>query len=121
MAFANLARVAEENLVVGFGARGQLGHALVQSYTARGALVAGLTRQQCDVADPNAVRAALRTHAPDLVFNATAYNLVDQAEREPDVAHRLNALIPAQIARAAAQQVATAQARGQQPCVITAA
>jgi dTDP-4-dehydrorhamnose reductase len=85
------------------GANGQLGHALVQSYTARGALVSGLTRQQCDVADPRAVRDAMRTHAPDLVFNATAYNLVDQAEQEPDVAHRLNALIPAQIARAAAQ------------------
>jgi dTDP-4-dehydrorhamnose reductase len=91
------------NKILVLGANGQLGAALVKTYTARGQHVVGLPRELCDVADPTAVRAAIAEHDPQLIFNATAYNLVDQAEREPDAAHKLNALIPAQIARAAAQ------------------
>jgi dTDP-4-dehydrorhamnose reductase len=82
------------------GANGQLGHALTQTYHARAVPTIALTREQCDVTDPAAVTAVLAAHRPTHVFNATAYNLVDQAEREPDAAHLLNALIPAQLARA---------------------
>jgi len=42
------------------------------------------------MADPIAVRAALESARPRLVVNASAYNEVDRAESEPDVALRVN-------------------------------
>jgi dTDP-4-dehydrorhamnose reductase len=87
-----------------FGANGQLGGALWRTYIGRGAQVVALARAQCDVSDLAAVTAAVADHSPDVVINATAYNLVDRAEDEPDEAMRLNALVPAQLASASAQQ-----------------
>lgn len=83
-----------------FGAQGQLGHALVTTLSAQGHEVIGLDRAACDVEDPEAVEAALATHQPARVFNATAYNAVDRAEDEPDIALRLNSLVPGQLAAA---------------------
>ncbi len=72
------------------GAAGQLGRALVRTAPA-GANVVALTRKDLDIADADAVRAATRDSAADIVFNAAAYTAVDKAESEPDAARAINA------------------------------
>ena len=52
------------------------------------------TRTNCDVGDPSAIGAVIDEHQPDWVINATAYTAVDQAESEPDLAHKINSLAP---------------------------
>lgn len=64
-------------------------------------LVAGATcldRGQADLTRDGALRDALTRLAPDLVINCAAYNLVDQAEREPAAAFAANALGPGHLA-----------------------
>ena len=82
------------------GARGQLARALAQAAPAETEIVA-LERAHLDICDANAVREALETHRPDLVFNGAAYNLVDKAEAEgARAALEVNALGPAVLAAA---------------------
>jgi dTDP-4-dehydrorhamnose reductase len=81
------------------GAGGQLGRELV---SALGDEVAWAgDRSQLDVTDDDAVASVLDRVRPDVIFNATAYNRVDQAETEPDVALAVNALAPRRLALAA--------------------
>ena len=74
------------------GAGGQLGVDLAREACKRGHIVLALTRRQLDVTDGPAVLRKLRSFRPDAVFNAAAYNHVDQAEREPWAAKSVNAL-----------------------------
>jgi dTDP-4-dehydrorhamnose reductase len=84
------------------GAKGTLGQALTAALPQAGyELRASLDRAGCDIADADAVRAAVAKHAPDVIFNAAAYTDVDRAETEPDVAYRANAVAPETLARAA--------------------
>ncbi len=83
-----------------FGASGQVGRALVSS-APEDAEIVGLTRDDCDVTDRNAVTAAIRAARPSHVFNAAAYTAVDRAESEPDRAGMLNAAAPGWLAQAA--------------------
>jgi dTDP-4-dehydrorhamnose reductase len=70
-----------------YGAAGQLGRELLRfSPTA-----IGLTRADGDLHDRNSLFAVLRHHAPKVLINCAAYNLVDRAEDEPDAAFRTNA------------------------------
>jgi dTDP-4-dehydrorhamnose reductase len=79
--------------IVVAGAHGQLGRELCAALAPHGDVVA-LARDVVDVADADALRAALRVHAPDLIVNAAAYTDVDRAESEPDRAHAVNAVAP---------------------------
>lgn len=45
-----------------------------------------------DITDPDAVRELTRTHRPDVIFHGAAYTNVDGCERDPDLAHKVNAL-----------------------------
>ncbi|MDY6827984.1 MAG: dTDP-4-dehydrorhamnose reductase [Pseudomonadota bacterium] len=72
------------------GAQGQLGRALCEQCPT-GIDLVGLGRAEADLAQPGAAAAAIDAHAPELVINAAAYTAVDQAESEPDLAHRVNA------------------------------
>jgi dTDP-4-dehydrorhamnose reductase len=72
------------------GARGQLGTALQRTCPGGIELVA-LDRTQLDLGDRAAVLDAIGRARPDLVINAAAYTAVDQAERERDLAFRINA------------------------------
>ena len=78
------------------GADGQLGTAL-QGRLAHD--VIALRHGHIEITDGDSVRRALDSAVPDLVINAAAYNLVDQAEDEPQAAYAANALGPRNLAR----------------------
>ena len=84
------------------GAGGQLGLALRAAPTSHE--IVPLPHWRLDIADAAAVRSALGTHAPDIVVNAAAYNLVDQAETDQEAAYRVNCRGPRHLAVAAAER-----------------
>ena len=85
-----------------FGANGQVGFELMRTAWGPGQIPVGLTRADGDVTDAQAVAAAMATHRPALVVNASAYTAVDKAESEPDAAFAVNRDGPANLARACA-------------------
>ena len=83
------------------GSEGQLGTCLRQQLAERGEPHWGRDLD-LDVADGDAVEAALRAlpgGPPDLLVNAAAFTHVDRCEREPELALRVNAEAPAELAR----------------------
>jgi len=68
------------------GGAGQLGTDLAELLPNSTAL----SREQLSVTDAAAVRAAIERHRPDVVFNCAAYNPVDKAETEPELAMAVN-------------------------------
>jgi dTDP-4-dehydrorhamnose reductase len=72
------------------GRDGQVGWELQRSLSTVGDLVAS-EQDELDLECQDDVRRWVRRHEPDIVVNAAAYTAVDQAESEPDKAHRINA------------------------------
>jgi dTDP-4-dehydrorhamnose reductase len=60
------------------------------------------SRAYADLADPRTLRGKLESARPSAIVIAAAYTAVDKAESEPELAWRVNAEAPAEIARAAA-------------------
>lgn len=79
------------------GGSGQVGFELQRHLCFLGSLLAP-SRKELDLADASAVEAWLEREQPDLIVNAAAYTAVDKAEEEPELARRLNAELPAQLA-----------------------
>lgn len=77
------------------GGEGQLGTVL-QSVLKENSVACG--REDVDITSRDSFSQQLKKTAVDLVINAAAYNLVDQAEDEPDEAYRINALGPRNLA-----------------------
>lgn len=71
------------------GANGQVGWELARSLGSLGHLIP-LSRAECDLSQPEHVRAAFGKLKPDLVVNAAAYTAVDQAETEQEQAELVN-------------------------------
>jgi len=84
------------------GRNGQVGWECQRSLQVLGTLIC-VERADCDLAQPDALRAVIRTVAPDLIVNTAAYTAVDRAESEPDLARAVNAEAPALIAAEARQ------------------
>lgn len=84
------------------GASGQVGTEVLHLAPLLGIEAVGLDRARLDVADPEAVRAAVDRHRPDAVVNAAAYTAVDRAEAEPDLAFAVNRDGAARMAEACA-------------------
>ena len=72
------------------GRQGQVARALLDAGRAPGIEVITLGRPELDLAAPETIEPALRAALPDLVVNAAAYTAVDQAEREPELASKIN-------------------------------
>jgi dTDP-4-dehydrorhamnose reductase len=81
------------------GAHGQLGQALVATLGPRAIWAAG--RLALDVGDSDAVQRKIDELRPEVIFNASAYNAVDAAEKHFSEALSVNAAGPAHLARAA--------------------
>ena len=79
------------------GCSGQVGYELERSLQGLGEVVA-VDRARMDLADLDQVRAVIREVKPGLIVNPAAYTAVDQAEREPELAFRVNAEAPAVMA-----------------------
>lgn len=58
-------------------------------------------REDCDITQKEDVQNKIKSVAPDLIINAAAYNDVDGAEKEKDLADMINGYAPGYIAEAA--------------------
>ncbi len=81
------------------GASGQLAHFITRVFADRE--VIALSRASLDVTDPDAVRRTVADAAPSVIVNCAAFNDVDGAEDEPEMAFALNAFALRSLARAA--------------------
>jgi dTDP-4-dehydrorhamnose reductase len=87
-----------------FGKGGQVGWELQRALAPLGDLVAldvDSTEWHANFGRPEDLAATVRAVRPELIVNAAAHTAVDQAEREPDLARRINAEAPAVLAREA--------------------
>lgn len=82
------------------GTTGQAGRELRRALKSLGRVVAP-ARAQMDLADADSLRTAIRQISPDIIVNAAAYTAVDQAEAEPELALRINAVAPGVMAEEA--------------------
>ena len=80
------------------GMNGQLGQALLRRSPASDLAVEAFGRDECDITNADSVSRALSHKTLSIIVNAAAYTAVDQAEREPERAHAVNALGPANLA-----------------------
>jgi dTDP-4-dehydrorhamnose reductase len=55
----------------------------------------GFAHSELSVSDGAGIELACRRHRPDVMFNCAAFNAVDRAESEPEVAYEVNARGPA--------------------------
>ena len=81
------------------GANGQLGQDLrnaLQSHDVR-----PFTREDFDVTNPAAARAALLDSRAAVILNTTAYHRVDDCESHPEIAYEVNAIAVLNLIRAA--------------------
>ena len=85
------------------GAGGQLGRELLRTAPAATTVLA-YGRDQLDVTDPADVASSMATAKPDLVINAAAYNAVDRAEEESELAFAVNAAGAENVADASVRQ-----------------
>jgi dTDP-4-dehydrorhamnose reductase len=84
-----------------FGRTGQVAQELARRLPT-GVEARFLGREEADLADPDACARHVAEADCDAVINAAAWTAVDRAEAEEEAAHRINALAPAAMARAAA-------------------
>jgi dTDP-4-dehydrorhamnose reductase len=83
------------------GAAGQLGREIAQHPDfSQHHQITALSHSQLDITDRDAVLHAYQHYQPDFVINAAAYTQVDQAEKEPVLAHAVNAIGAGNLAEA---------------------
>ncbi|MCK7544308.1 dTDP-4-dehydrorhamnose reductase [Marinobacter bryozoorum] len=80
------------------GKTGQAGFELHRTLSPMAPITAP-TRADLDLTNHQAVEEYLEQTQPDTIVNAAAWTAVDAAEEHPEEAHRLNADLPAQLAR----------------------
>lgn len=84
--------------IIVIGSQGMLGQQLAMIYKDQNPLL--WSRSYIDIANRYDVEAKIKKEQPDIVFNAAAYNDVDEAEKNKDIAYAINAEGPAHLARA---------------------
>jgi dTDP-4-dehydrorhamnose reductase len=86
-----------------FGHTGKLGQALFRAFEPRHEVSGCSASTGCDAGDPVQVRARIAAVRPQLVVNAAALNGLEACEGRPELAMRLNALLPRLLAEDAAE------------------
>jgi len=81
------------------GAKGMLGQELVKVFS--DCEVAAWDREECDITNKDEIHAKVIDLKPDIIINAAAYNNVDKAEEEKDIADALSGYAVGYLARAA--------------------
>ncbi len=72
------------------GASGQLARAFIRRFEQDGTPFLAPPEAQLDITAAAAVASAVDAFRPDVIINGAAFNNVDAAERDPDVAFRVN-------------------------------
>lgn len=90
--------------ILQFGRTGQVATAVQAAATRGGVEVVALSRADCDLLDPEAIRAAIQAADGHLVLNTAAFTQVDAAEARPDEAFAVNAAAPEIMAAACAER-----------------
>ncbi|UCV17262.1 dTDP-4-dehydrorhamnose reductase [Ferribacterium limneticum] len=75
------------------GKNGQVGFELQRALAPLGEVVA-VDHQECDLADPDAIRRLVAEVKPQVIINPAAYTAVDKAESEPALARAINGTAP---------------------------
>lgn len=83
------------------GANGQVGWELQRALAPLGELITLGRHQGGDLAQPEALAAAVRAVQPAVIVNAAAHTAVDRAEGEAELAQRINGESPGVLAREA--------------------
>ena len=83
-----------------FGANGQLGHDLLRTLSPEYEVI-GVGHDRVDITNIVQVSECIKNELPNIVINAAAYNKVEEAEQNPQLAYQVNAIGTYQIARAA--------------------
>ena len=94
-----------DGVVLVTGATGRLATFVAGAFADRP--VIAVTRAQCDITDPAAVRQVVSQAEPTVIINCASYNDVDGAEDAPSDALRVNASGVRSLARAAEESGAT--------------
>ena len=74
------------------GARGQLAQEYQRIIPLSGHTVLAPSEESLDIVDAASIRAIMDELHPDIVINCAAYNNVDKAESDVEMAHRVNGL-----------------------------
>lgn len=88
------------NRILLFGKVGQLGWECLRTLAPLGEVIA-LDYPQIDLTQPQTIDSLVGEIKPQVIVNATAYTLVDQAEKESEKARLINADSPAEMGKAA--------------------
>jgi dTDP-4-dehydrorhamnose reductase len=88
------------------GGNGQLAQAFIKRFKAQSIDFSPLEKSQLDIADRKTVSAVVASYKPNIIINCAAYNDVERAEREEDVAFAVNAIGPRNLAETAAKRKA---------------
>lgn len=84
-----------------FGATGQVARCMLEQAESRGLALTALSRDDVDLSNAEAVKAAIAGAADGtVVVNAAAYTAVDQAESERETCFAVNAIAPGAMAEA---------------------
>ncbi len=84
------------------GKNGQVGFALHKKLVSLGEVIA-TDRNELNLENPDAIRAFIEKIKPDMIINAAAYTDVDKAEKEIELAHKVNTEAPRVLVEKATQ------------------
>jgi dTDP-4-dehydrorhamnose reductase len=91
-------RVEETSPILIIGKSGTLGKAFAKVCNDRAIHYKLLSRQDCDISDPNAIAEAINYYKPWAIINAAGYVRVDDAEKEEEACLRDNITGPLHLA-----------------------
>ncbi len=83
------------------GCQGQVGYYLERQIKETSWTLLACGRNELDISDSEAVTTVVQSFMPDVIINAAAYTAVDRAESESELAFKVNAEGPGNLAKAA--------------------